>query len=183
MWFRGGSSANLRVMILRHQPTLLAETQCVSVPGTRTANSRPYHDNFRGRRNIRKVPPVIEPARASSFQPRCAAEITRPGAIGNRSRRWPRAVLRLRTIVSRPLAVGNVERLIGSIRRECMDHLLVFNAEHFRRILAKYASYYNEVRTHVSIRKDAPCRRPIERSGDIVSYPILGGLHHRYARI
>ena len=48
MWFRGGSSANLRVMILRHQPTLLAETQCVSVPGTRTANSRPYHDNFRG---------------------------------------------------------------------------------------------------------------------------------------
>jgi transposase InsO family protein len=82
-----------------------------------------------------------------------------------------------------PWQNGYVERLIGSTRRECTDHLLVFNAEHFRRILAKYASYYNEARTHVSLGKDAPCRRPIERFGDIVSYPILGGLHHRYARI
>jgi transposase InsO family protein len=82
-----------------------------------------------------------------------------------------------------PWQNGYVERLIGSIRRECTDHLLVFNAEHLRGILAKYASYYNEVRTHVSLGKDTPCRRPIERLGDIVAYPILGGLHHRYARI
>jgi transposase InsO family protein len=82
-----------------------------------------------------------------------------------------------------PWQNGYVERLIGSIRRECLDHLIIFNAEHLRRILAKYATYYNEVRTHVSLGKDAPCRRPIERFGDIVSYPILGGLHHRYARI
>jgi Integrase core domain len=73
--------------------------------------------------------------------------------------------------------------LIGSIRRECTDHLLVFNAEHLRRTLAKYATYYNEVRTHVSLGKDAPCRRPVERFGDIIAQPILGGLHHRYARI
>jgi transposase InsO family protein len=59
----------------------------------------------------------------------------------------------------------------------------VLNAEHLRRILAKYATYYNEVRTHVSLGKDAPCRRPVERFGDIVAYPVLGGLHHRYARI
>jgi hypothetical protein len=72
---------------------------------------------------------------------------------------------------------------MGSIRRECTDHLLVFNAEHLRRILAKYASYYNEVRTHVALGKDTPCRRPIEQFGDIVAYPILGGLHHQYARI
>jgi len=82
-----------------------------------------------------------------------------------------------------PWQNGYVERLIGSIRRECTDHLLVFNAEHLRRILAKYATYYNEVRTHVSLGKDAPCRRPVERFGDIVAYPVLGGLHHRYARI
>jgi Integrase core domain len=82
-----------------------------------------------------------------------------------------------------PWQNGYVERLIGSIRRECTDHFLVFNAEHLRRILSKYASYYNGVRTHVSLGKDAPCRRPIERVGDIVAYPILGGLHHRYARI
>src|SRR5262245_26330974 len=82
-----------------------------------------------------------------------------------------------------PWQNGYVERLIGSIRRECTDHLIVFNAAHLRPILAKYASYYNEVRTHVPLGKDAPCGRPIERFGAIVSYPILGGLHHRYARI
>jgi transposase InsO family protein len=75
------------------------------------------------------------------------------------------------------------ERLIGSIRRECTDHLIVFGEEHLRRTLAKYSSYYNEVRTHVSLGKDSPSRRAIERFGEIVAYPILGGLHHRYARI
>jgi transposase InsO family protein len=82
-----------------------------------------------------------------------------------------------------PWQNGYVERLIGSIRHEFLDHLMVFNAEHLRRILAEYATYYNEVRTHVSLGKDTPCTRPIERFGDIVAYPILGGLHHRYARI
>jgi hypothetical protein len=73
--------------------------------------------------------------------------------------------------------------LIGSIRRECTDHLIVFNAEHLRRILAKYAAYYNEARTPVSLGKDAPYTRAIERLGHIVAHPIIGGLHHRYARI
>ena len=76
-----------------------------------------------------------------------------------------------------------VERLIGSARRECTDHVIVFNEDHLRRILSKYASYYNGVRTHLSLGKDAPCTRPIERFGDIIAQPILGGLHHRYARI
>ena len=82
-----------------------------------------------------------------------------------------------------PWQNGYVEHLIGSIRRECTDHLIAFNAQHLRRILAKYAIYYNEGRTHVSLGKDAPYTRPIERFGDIVARPILGGLHHRYARI
>jgi transposase InsO family protein len=82
-----------------------------------------------------------------------------------------------------PWQNGYVERLIGSARRERTDHLIVFHAEHLRRILAKYAVYYNEMRTHVSLGKDAPCTRPIERFGDVVAHPILGGLHHRYARI
>jgi transposase InsO family protein len=82
-----------------------------------------------------------------------------------------------------PWQNGLVERLIGSARRECTDHVIVFNEEHLRRILSKYASYYNEVRTHLSLGKDAPCTRPIERFGDIIAQPILGGLHHRYARI
>jgi len=67
-----------------------------------------------------------------------------------------------------PWQNGYVERLIGSIRRECIDHLIVVNAEHLRRILAKYATYYNEGRTHLSLGKDAPYTRPIERFGDIV---------------
>jgi hypothetical protein len=82
-----------------------------------------------------------------------------------------------------PWQNGYAERLIGSVRRECTDHLIAFNAEHLRRILAKYAIYYNEMRTHVSLGKDTPCTRPIERFGDVVAHPILGGLHHRYARI
>src|SRR5215471_13985890 len=82
-----------------------------------------------------------------------------------------------------PWQNGYVERLIGSIRRECTDHLIVFSEEHLRRILAKYSAYYNEVRVHSSLGKDAPCSRSIERFGEIVAYPILGGLHHRYARI
>jgi hypothetical protein len=73
--------------------------------------------------------------------------------------------------------------VIGSVRRECTEHLIAFNAKHVRRILAKYAIYYNEVRTHVSLGKDTPCTRPIERFGVVVAHPILGGLHYRYARI
>ena len=82
-----------------------------------------------------------------------------------------------------PWQNGHVERLIGSARHECTDHVIVFNEEHLRRILSKYASYYNEVRTHLSVGKDAPYTRPIERFGDIIAQPILGGLHHRYVRI
>ncbi|MGA7250929.1 MAG: integrase core domain-containing protein [Pseudolabrys sp.] len=82
-----------------------------------------------------------------------------------------------------PWQNGHIERLIGSIRRECTDHLIVLNEEHLRRILAKFATYYNGWRPHVSLGKDAPNRRPIERFGDIVAHAILGGLHHRYARI
>jgi hypothetical protein len=82
-----------------------------------------------------------------------------------------------------PWQNGYVERLIGSIRCECTDHLIVLNAEHLRRNPAKYVAYYNDVRTHVSLGKAAPYTRAIERFGNVVAYPILGGLHHRYVRI
>ena len=82
-----------------------------------------------------------------------------------------------------PWQNGHVERLVGSIRRECTDHMIVFNEAHLRCILSKYARYYNEGRTHIALGKDAPCRRPIELLGDVVAQPILGGLHHRYTRI
>jgi transposase InsO family protein len=75
------------------------------------------------------------------------------------------------------------ERLIGSIRRECLDHVIVFGEAHLRRILTKYADYYNESRTHRSLDKDAPIHRAIQHIGSITSQPILGGLHHHYCRI
>jgi transposase InsO family protein len=82
-----------------------------------------------------------------------------------------------------PWQNGHVERLIGSIRRDCLDHVIVTGEAHLRRILAEYATYYNELRTHRSLTKDAPLHRAIERLGAITSQPILGGLHHRYCRI
>jgi transposase InsO family protein len=82
-----------------------------------------------------------------------------------------------------PWQNGHAERLIGSIRRECLDHIVVFGEAHLRRILATYAGYYNGVRTHLSLDKDAPGRRPIQPLGKLVARPILGGLHHQYCRI
>jgi transposase InsO family protein len=75
-----------------------------------------------------------------------------------------------------------VERLIGSIRRECLDHMIVFGEAHLRRILGAYAAFYNESRTHRSLKKDTPVHRAIQRLGVITSQPVLGGLHHRYCR-
>jgi transposase InsO family protein len=75
------------------------------------------------------------------------------------------------------------ERLIGSIRRECLDHILVFGETHLRRILAAYTAYYNGFRTHLSVGKDSQGRRPVQRLGQLAAQPILGGLHHHYCRI
>jgi transposase InsO family protein len=82
-----------------------------------------------------------------------------------------------------PWQNGYAERVIGSIRRECLDHITIFNASHLRRVLREYVDYYNNDRTHRSLDKDTPNFRTIETDGVIVSRSILGGLHHRYARI
>ena len=81
-----------------------------------------------------------------------------------------------------PWQNGHAERLIGSIRRECLDHIAVFGDAHLRRILAAYTAYYNEFRTHLSLNKDSPTHRPIQRFGQLATRPILGGLHHHYGR-
>ena len=82
-----------------------------------------------------------------------------------------------------PWQNGFAERLIGSIRRECLDHIVVFGEAHLRRILRSYACYYNDIRTHRSLDKDAPASRPVQRTGIISSRAILGGLHHHYVRV
>ena len=82
-----------------------------------------------------------------------------------------------------PWQNGHVERLIGSIRREALDHLIVFDEAHRRRVLKKYASYYNQIRTHLSLEKDSPDFRLRQKLGPIAAIPILGGLHHQYVRV
>jgi transposase InsO family protein len=97
--------------------------------------------------------------------------------------------MRAMGIRDKPIAPGSpwqnayAERLIGTIRRECLDQMIVFGEAHLRRILGKYAAYYNESRTHRSLNKDAPAHRAIESLGVVISRLVLGGLHHRYCRI
>jgi putative transposase len=78
-----------------------------------------------------------------------------------------------------------VERVIGSIRRECLDHIVIFNEHHLRRVLSSYVDYYQRSRTHLSLQKDCPDSRPIRHRsiGRVVAIPKVGGLHHRYDRL
>ena len=82
-----------------------------------------------------------------------------------------------------PWQNGYVERLIGSIRRECLDHVVVLGERHMRNLLRSYQQYYNECRTHLSLDKDAPLARAVTTYGRITVSPVLGGLHHRYCRV
>ena len=106
-------------------------------------------------------------------------------AYGQAFRRRVRAMgIRDRPISPRsPWQNPYAERLIGTLRRDCLDHVLIFGARHLRRIQTSYSCYYNETRTHLSLDKDAPLGRAVQRDGTIVATPILSGLHHCYARI
>ena len=77
-----------------------------------------------------------------------------------------------------------VERIIGSIRRECLNHVIIFNERHLRKVLKSYARYYHEARTHLSLDKQSPVLRPIEPpdQGKVVAIPHVGGIHHEYRR-
>jgi transposase InsO family protein len=77
-----------------------------------------------------------------------------------------------------------VERLIGSIRRECLNHVIVFNEAHLRRVLTTYTRYYHRSRTHLGLEKDTPDHRPTSQTstGPVIAISEVGGLHHRYER-
>ena len=83
-----------------------------------------------------------------------------------------------------PWQIPYVERIIGSIRRECLNHVIIFNERHLRRLLKSYATYYHEARTHLSMDKQSPVPRSIEppEQGKVVAIPHVGGLHHEYRR-
>ncbi len=75
-----------------------------------------------------------------------------------------------------------VERIVGSLRRECLNHFIVLNERHLRRILHSYLEYYHEHRTHLSLNRNSPIEREVEEKGEVISIPQVGGLHHRYRR-
>ncbi len=83
-----------------------------------------------------------------------------------------------------PWQTPYVERLIGSIRRECLNHVIVFNERHLRRLLRSYFEYYLAVRTHLGLAKQCPKPRPVEspEHGTVIALPHVGGLHHEYRR-
>jgi transposase InsO family protein len=75
-----------------------------------------------------------------------------------------------------------VERVIGSVRRECTDHIIPMGESHLRRVLSEYVAYYNESRTHQSLGGNTPEPRSVQSVGQVIAEPVLGGLHHRYSR-
>jgi transposase InsO family protein len=83
--------------------------------------------------------------------------------------------------VRSPWQNAYAERLIGSIRRECTDHIVIFGQRHLRHVPLSYTGCYNGTRTHLSLNKDAPISRAAENAERIICRPILGGLHHQYA--
>ncbi len=89
------------------------------------------------------------------------------------------------TTPASPWENAYAERIIGSLRRECLDHIIVLNERHLRRVLKEYFIYYHEHRTHLGLNKDAPLGREIEggEGGNVIARPFLGGLHHRYMRL
>jgi transposase InsO family protein len=91
----------------------------------------------------------------------------------------------VRTAPRSPWQNAYIERLIGSIRRECLDHVIVVNEIGLRRVLASYVAYYTRSRTHLALAKDSPVPRPVQAAsaGRIVVAPEVGGLHHRYDRV
>ena len=90
-----------------------------------------------------------------------------------------------RTSYQGPWQNGVAERFVGTVRPELLDHVIVLNERHLRQPIKSFVTHYNEDRTHIGVGKDSPCGRPVEqrpgRKSNVVSFPRVGGLHHRYA--
>jgi putative transposase len=106
-----------------------------------------------------------------------------------RSTDWepPRKAMGIHEVLTAPRAPWQnayAERFIGSVRRECLDHIIVFNETGLQRLMNVYCAYYERSRTHLALAKDTPIPRPVTGSGEgrIVAIPQVGGLHHRYER-
>jgi putative transposase len=109
----------------------------------------------------------------------------RDGIYGMEFRKQVEA-MNIREVLSAPRSPWQrayVERVIGSIRRECLDHVIVFDEESLRRTLRSYFSYYHRSRLHLALDKDSPDSRSVQSIGKVTAFPEVGGLHHRYERV
>ena len=109
----------------------------------------------------------------------------RDGVYGTEVRQRLQA-LQIKEVLTAPQSPwqnGYAERLIGSIRRECLNHFVILSVRHLKRTLTAYLSYYHWTRTHLGLGKQCPVERQVMDSGKIVATPELGGLHHRYERL
>jgi putative transposase len=93
-------------------------------------------------------------------------------------------ILEVLTAPRSPWQNAYAERFIGSLRRECLDHIIILNESSLKRILKTYFQYYEHSRTHLSLEKDAPVSRSVQlpELGRVIELPQVGGLHHRYER-
>jgi transposase InsO family protein len=111
----------------------------------------------------------------------------RDGTYGRQISRQVK-VLGIQEVVTAPRSPwqnGYAERVIGSIRRDCLDHVIVLGEGQLKRVLSEYTDYYNRVRTHLSLEKDAPETRASQtpEQGRVIKFPRVGGLHHEYSRM
>src|SRR5262249_51473783 len=137
--------------------------------------TRPPTTEWLAQQIVEAFPWDTAPAYLVRDNDRCYGQgfLTRPRLMGIRDRP---------TAPRSPWQNAYVERLIGSLRRECLDHVLIFGERHLRRVLKSYSVYYNEGRTHLGLGKDTPLPRPVRRTGSVAARPVLFGLHHRYDR-
>jgi transposase InsO family protein len=108
----------------------------------------------------------------------------RDGVYGShfRNRMQGMGIQQVLTAARSPWQNPFAERLIGSIRRECLNHIIVLGERHLRWTLKRYVRYYVDSRSHLSLEKDSPNSRPVQSVGQIIAIPQVGGLHHRYER-
>ena len=136
------------------------------------------------------APKNMDSSTGGSAMTDCRSQEPAGGAVqpSHRQTRARLKVMGIEEVVTAPRSPWQnpfAERVIGSIRRECLDHVIVFNETHLRRILASYVTYYHGSRTHLSLNKDSPVPRPVQPggAGKVVAFPLVGGLHHRYQRL
>ena len=131
---------------------------------------------------------AAKPAVGGTARPRRTSQAwDRDGSYGAvfRSRLQAMAINEVLTAPRSPWRNAYAERVIGTIRRECLDHVMVLSERHLRRILSSYFDYYHRSRTRLSLVKDCPEPRPVHPpdAGKIIAFPQVGGLHHRYERL